>query len=472
MAQVLIGFQISDAFAEISVFDSPQASNPSSKPLFSARSSLAKKSWHEWLKEIFSENPSWKGAHLCVSTQLGRTLVNRRAGSSVGLIVTAGFEHWPRLRQPLLTRELSIRPHKKKPLLSQDFIFGFSERTNSRGEVELEPQLEEMEFLVPKLELAEVKSLAVGFLHSSLNPHNEKKVAEFFRSKNFSVICSHEIPESHNEVARWWRAVLNTYLVESFQDWEEKWKDLQEEYDLNVQVLSSDGHFFFKDSSQYFPSCFGHLKALAQYTKTKKFQHGIYFGIEDFYLVHSSRVEKVFEGDFGPVALSVPAHKRLKIQPTLIVDPESLNTLFADRKESSFEPGPMLLGRALRPTFIDVLLLKSNIQDCFDIKEPELVKKKISDTVRTLYKGRFQDQPNIENYLEDICIKSLAQELTLSNIQDPILCFGPLASYLIPQLTKHSPWLKLQLDKDANFSCSKALAEMPVKLAHSQEARA
>lgn len=139
------------------------------------------------LEKLFSENPELKGSTIKVTTELAHLIMKRRAGPSIALLLTSGFEDWPRIRQPLKEQTLTLSPHRSSPLINRDLIFGVAERTDAQGNILEELKTEDLEFLTSKLQLTETKQIAVGFLHSTLNPTNEKKAAAYLREKGFEV---------------------------------------------------------------------------------------------------------------------------------------------------------------------------------------------------------------------------------------------------------------------------------------------
>jgi len=448
-----IGLCTGESFAEFSAISDSSVKNP---PVHH-RWYLPKQNLVEGLKKILSEN-NMAGSTIHLASGLAQLIMKRRAGASIALLVTSGFENWPKLRQPLRESRLSLSPRRTTPLLSDDLIFGINERVAADGEVLSVTPDEELEFLSQKLELMEIKNVVIGFLNSQKNSANEKKAADFFRLKNFEVSCSHELENSNNEVARWWRAVLTSYVGPAFKELEETLKPLEEQFQVKFKFVSAEGDSFSDEPRKYFTSALAQLTCLANASGKKVLWDGIlHFGLESFQFIEPDRVNKIWNSDFGPVALTTPEFSKLRIQPTQIVDPQSVASLFARSQESGFEPGPMLLGRGLRATFLDLVYLENSLLPIQGLSEwihPDS-QNKIRQSLSTLFKGHFSRDHSPSEILQDNCVSILAQDISQklsTKDKSRILCLGPLAPTMVPLLQAKTPWLELAIEKISPFA--------------------
>jgi N-methylhydantoinase A len=147
------------------------------------------------------------------TTIVTNAIIERRLARTA-LVTTAGFgdvleigRHWrtelydPFLRQP-------------KPLLAGELRFEVRERVDPRG-VEIEPLNQgECDRLVSELTSADVKAIAVVFLHSYSNPRHEEQVEDRLRSANGWFVCrSSSLSREVREYERMSTTVLNAALM-------------------------------------------------------------------------------------------------------------------------------------------------------------------------------------------------------------------------------------------------------------------
>ena len=126
----------------------------------------------------------------------------------VSLVTTKGFEdviEIARQSRPKLYDFAGTRP---KPLVPRELRFGVRERTNWKGEVLEEVDEGELASLAPRLR----GTVAVCFLHSYSNPHNELKAKEVLRKLGFEVVTSHESVMERREYERFSTAIINAAL--------------------------------------------------------------------------------------------------------------------------------------------------------------------------------------------------------------------------------------------------------------------
>lgn len=449
-----VGLSLGESFAE---FVASKGRSRIQKRWFLPKTPLA-----EGLAQVFKDHPDLRGSKIQLTTKLAQVIMRHRAGAHVALLVTAGFEQWPRIRQPVKERGFTLTPKRFRPLLSEDLIFGITERTTASGQVHVPLKTEELEFLIPKLQLTETKEVAVGFLHSHLNPTHEKQAAELLRKNGFEVLCSHEIEESSNEVARWWRAVLNAYVAPAFHELEAQLEPVKKEFDVTFAFWSSDGSLFENDPRRYYSSTLGSVAALSRFPKVKKMKTVLHLGLEQFFLIHSDERAPIWHGDFGPVALPGPEFKKTKIQPTQFIASDSLHGALFETLESGYEPGPMLFGRTLRPTFVDILFLQKRLTEVEGLNGliAKGVEQRLEQTLQALFKETLETPNQSKKLVEDLGLSILAQEVYQNAISPSILCTGALAPALVPLLQKRLPGLQMVVEKTADFAEGLAAAHV------------
>jgi N-methylhydantoinase A len=72
---------------------------------------------------------------------------------------------------------------------------------------------------------------------------------------------------------------------------------------------------------------------------------------------------------WGPIATQpLPNVKLLKVQPTTTLEKNSFDQWSWRGKADCFEPGPVFLGRGLKPTVLDILMTREDLQTQFEVK--------------------------------------------------------------------------------------------------------
>lgn len=434
-----MGLNIGICFAEISA--------RKDKESYNYRWYLPKKNLASGIKDFFVKYPQISCASISVTTQMAHQIVHQRLGTSIALLVTAGFEHWPMLRQPVRPSYFSLLPYRDKPLVGLDHIFGISERTNAQGEILTSVNLSELEFLIAKLELLKIKSVAIGFLHSQMNSKNEIDVANFLKEKGFQVICSHQEPNTTNEVGRWWRTILNTYISENFQIHFQQIKDSLSK-ESEVIFVSSENQFKEVERNYLYPTAFGFMNWLCQElapTINEKLPI-IYFGLEKFLIIYPQQMKDIFQSNFGPIAVTHLNHQELTIQPYHVLENNIWKNPDFKKNDLNIETGgAMLFGKGLTPAFLDLFVTNRHFSQIEGISEHinDKIKTKIQDGI--LVFGNQQNR-SFSGLLENLLKQSfdrIALDICFFSDSSEIIVTGPLGSLFAQELKPRLPHMKL-----------------------------
>jgi N-methylhydantoinase A len=145
-----------------------------------------------------------------------------RSGSRVGLITTKGHEDALIIGRTiqkaagLNTAELTnlAKLEKADPIVPRHLIKGVSERTDYKGAVIVELNLEEARRALAELVDEGVEAIAISFLWSFMNPAHETAVAEMIASEHpgLMVSASHTVAPVIKEYERGATTMLNAYL--------------------------------------------------------------------------------------------------------------------------------------------------------------------------------------------------------------------------------------------------------------------
>lgn len=441
----IIGLSIGYNFVEISAINGSTYSN---------RAFLSKINLSNFLEQELAQLDLQENDEIIISTKWAGSTLKYDSDSNIALLLTSGFEQWPRLRQPIYNKKFKRNPKRHDALISNDYIFGVTERTSADGTITKKLEIEDLEFLDKKLSLLKINTIAIGFLHSNINSENEMQAAKYFKEKNYTVLCSSEHNNSHNEVARWWRTVLDAYVVESFNIHLNSIVDIFKQNKVKFKIINSQGNLFNTESEQYFNSLFGRDVSLKH--ANQSYDNILYFGLEDFSWINSLKTLNEFETEFGPVSIEFPDIQKMNIQPTQLISPSKWNIAEFVDEELHYEPGPMLLGRSLKPCFLDLLFFTNRLDlKIFNEISSPLAKGRIKEQLYTFAKDSdYEKYPEeLANYLLEIANYKIAHFIH-KNIRskNDILCTGPLAKIIVEQISKLLPNTKFVLDENAEFS--------------------
>lgn len=404
---------------------------------------LPRQSLADGIKEFLNDD-ELKSAPLQLGAGFIPSIIQKRAGDAPALLVTLGFENWPFLRQPIASPYLTVEPKRTPPLLTHDLVFGVSERTDQKGNI-LKPLDEsEIEFLISKLQFSGVKNVAVCFLHSQKNATHERRVAELLTTAGFNVVCSHTAPHTTNEVARWWRTFIGTYAHPSFTEQLNTANSAIESFGAKFEVTTQG-----EDVLQRY---FDRENALLQLRESQN-QSIFYAGYDNWMLISDQGINPIYEFDFGPVYLNGPSIKNFRFQPLQEIAIGPWGGLEVTNTHVTLDSGPMLFGRSLRPTVMDVLSLSL----CKEILPAPLTPSdtKLKETLTAMARSAKIDFDESLKQFEGLLTDAFC---TMMNEVDSCLLVGPLAECFYRLLAPHDTNKKIRVHPLARHAISAALA--------------
>jgi len=136
-----------------------------------------------------------------------------RKGAYTAFITNRGFEDIIEIGRQNRTELYNLFYRRNKPLVPKELRFGLTCRVDSKGNVLVDLDEDEIEELVKKLEEAEAESIAVCFIFSYLNPDHELKVEDSFRRLGLPVSLSHRILSEFREYERASTTIINAYVA-------------------------------------------------------------------------------------------------------------------------------------------------------------------------------------------------------------------------------------------------------------------
>lgn len=212
------------------------------------------------LLQLLADLPVSRGRidRLAHGTTVATNALLERRGVRTALVTTAGFRdvlELARMRRPSLFDLDFVKP---EPLAPRDLRFEIDERTDSSGEVIVAPDPTSVELLVAELVHSEALSVAVCFINSYRNSHNEDVVARLIREAlpEVSVTCSFELLPEIKEYERTSTTVVNAYVRPTVDEYlgrlDRGLAGLGAE-EVEVHVMQSNGSLLESESSRRHP---------------------------------------------------------------------------------------------------------------------------------------------------------------------------------------------------------------------------
>lgn len=147
-------------------------------------------------------------------TTLATNALIERRGAKTALITTEGFRDVIEMRTESRFEQYDLNLNLPDPLLPRQMRFTVPGRVNANGEVLVELERADVEAVVDRIAEAGFESVAVGLIHSYLNPTHEILVRDVLAEKlpNVSVSISSEVSPQMREYERFNTVVANAYI--------------------------------------------------------------------------------------------------------------------------------------------------------------------------------------------------------------------------------------------------------------------
>ena len=147
-------------------------------------------------------------------TTLATNALIERRGAKTALITTEGFRDVIEMRTESRFEQYDLNLVLPEPLLPRQMRFTVPERVNARGEIMIPLAREAVEAVVDQIAEAGFESVAVGLIHSYLNPAHERMIREVLaeRLPDVAVSISSEVSPQMREYERFNTVVANAYI--------------------------------------------------------------------------------------------------------------------------------------------------------------------------------------------------------------------------------------------------------------------
>ncbi|RUS60322.1 hydantoinase/oxoprolinase family protein [Pseudorhodobacter sp. E13] len=147
-------------------------------------------------------------------TTLATNALIERRGAKTALITTQGFRDVIEMRTESRFEQYDLNLTLPEPLLPRQMRFTVAERVNAKGEVMIALDRAEVDAVVDRIAQAGFESVAVGLIHSYLNPAHERLIRDVLAEKlpAVAVSLSSEVSPQMREYERFNTVVANAYI--------------------------------------------------------------------------------------------------------------------------------------------------------------------------------------------------------------------------------------------------------------------
>ncbi len=147
-------------------------------------------------------------------TTLATNALIERRGAKTALITTEGFRDTIEMRTESRFEQYDLNLVLPEPLLPRNRRYTLKERVGANGKVLIPLSRADVEALADRIAEANYESVAVGLIHSYLNPEHERMVRDVLlaRLPGLSVSISSEVSPQMREYERFNTVVANAYV--------------------------------------------------------------------------------------------------------------------------------------------------------------------------------------------------------------------------------------------------------------------
>ncbi|MDP2520676.1 hydantoinase/oxoprolinase family protein [Shimia thalassica] len=147
-------------------------------------------------------------------TTLATNALIERRGAKTALITTEGFRDVIEMRTESRFEQYDLNLNLPDPLLPRQRRFTVPGRVDANGQVLIDLDRSDVEAVVEKIAQGGFESVAVGLIHSYLNPAHEQLVRDVLQEKlpEVSVSISSEVSPQMREYERFNTVVANAYI--------------------------------------------------------------------------------------------------------------------------------------------------------------------------------------------------------------------------------------------------------------------
>jgi N-methylhydantoinase A len=164
------------------------------------------------IAEAISKIATHQTLILLHGTTVGTNTILQRNGGKVALVTTSGFEDAIEIGRQARPQLYNLFFDRVAPLVDTGMRFGAHERTDATGKILESPTRSDLQRVLDSVRKSHPESVAISFLFSFANPHNERMVHKALSELDVPFSISHEILPEFREFERTSTVVVNAYL--------------------------------------------------------------------------------------------------------------------------------------------------------------------------------------------------------------------------------------------------------------------
>ena len=201
-------------------------------------------------------NPAAIGQIIHGTTLATNALIERR-GAKTALITTKGFRDVIEMRTESRFEQYDLNLTLPEPLLARHRRYVIDERIDAKGHILKPLQDEDIHALADVLEKGSYESVAIGLLHSYVNPSHEQQIKRIIskRLPGIMISLSSEVSPQMREYERFNTTIANAYIKPLMKSYLSRLKSrlAQEGSDCPVFLMHSGGGIISLDNAAEFP---------------------------------------------------------------------------------------------------------------------------------------------------------------------------------------------------------------------------
>ena len=190
-------------------------------------------------------------------TTLATNALIERRGARTALITTEGFRDVIEMRTESRFEQYDLNLTLPEPLLPRQRRYTLRERVGADGDVLVALDRNDIESLADELALAGYDSVAIGFLHSYLNPAHERMVRDVLSRKlpDMMVSLSSDVSPQMREYERFNTTIANAYIKPLMKSYLDRLADRLENAGTTCPIflMHSGGGIISLSSAAEFP---------------------------------------------------------------------------------------------------------------------------------------------------------------------------------------------------------------------------
>jgi len=203
-----------------------------------------------------SVTPDQIGQIIHGTTLATNALIERR-GAKTALITTEGFRDVIEMRTESRFEQYDLNLNLPDPLLPRQMRFTVPGRVDANGKILVGLERQDIEAVVDRIAAGGYESVAVGLIHSYLNPAHEQLVRDVLveRLPNVSVSISSEVSPQMREYERFNTVVANAYIKPLMASYLGRLEDRlnREGVQCRIFLMHSGGGIISLQSAAEFP---------------------------------------------------------------------------------------------------------------------------------------------------------------------------------------------------------------------------